>query len=413
VTAERAETGPAVRRTDDWDAARLERLADAHDTPLYVTDLDRVRENVRRLRRAFPDAHLMYAAKANTGQAVLRTVLDEGVPIECAAADEVRRALAAGADPDRLQYTAVNPPARDLDAAVDLWEGHPGMRVTAGAEDTLDRLAARGFGGDLLLRVNPGEAGGPHESFAVGRDAKFGVPYERAVETARRVREEYPFDLVGLHAHGASGMAGELTHAELARRLGAVATAVGDVEVVDVGGGVGVPYRPDEEPVDLDALAAATRDALAETGSTARLAVEPGRYVVADASLVLARVNTVKETPGPTVVGVDASLATLLRPSLLDAYHPVRNVTAPDREPVPVTVGGPVCTSTDTLCRDRPVSRPERGDLLAVGVAGAYGIELANEFHSQPLPAEVALADGEARVVRERRRVEDVLAREL
>jgi diaminopimelate decarboxylase len=120
----------------------------------------------------------------------------------------------------------------------------------------------------------------------------------------------------------------------------------------------------------------------------------------------------VKETPGPTVVGVDASLATLMRPSLLGSYHPVRNVTAPDRAPDPVTIGGPVCTSTDTLCENRPVPRPERGDLLAIGIAGAYGMELANEFHSQPLPAEVGLADGEARVVRERRTVEDVVARE-
>lgn len=104
---ERAPVGPAVRRVSDWDADLLASLAAAHDTPLYVTDLDRVRENVRRLARAFPDAHRMYAAKANTGQAVLRTALDEELPIECAAADEVRRAVAAGADPDSMQYTAV------------------------------------------------------------------------------------------------------------------------------------------------------------------------------------------------------------------------------------------------------------------------------------------------------------------
>jgi len=407
-----ADTGPVVRRVTDWDADLLASLAATHDTPLYVTDLDRVRENVRRLARAFPDAHRMYAAKANTGGAVLRTVLDEGLPIECAAADEVRRALAAGADPDTIQYTAVNPPDRDLDAMVDLWSDHPGMRVTAGAVDTLDRLADRGFAGDLLLRVNPGEVGGPHESFAVGPDAKFGIPYPDAVETARAVRESYPFDLVGLHAHGASGMAGDLTHPDAARRLGAVASEVGGVDVVDVGGGFAVPYRENETPLDLDALARETRAALAETGVDARLAVEPGRYVVADASLILTRVNTRKETPGPTVVGVDASLATLMRPSLLGSYHPVRNVTGPDRPLDRVTVGGPVCTSTDTLCEDRPVPRPERDDLLAVGIAGAYGMELANEFHSQPLPAEVAVEGGETRVVRERRTVDDVLARE-
>ena len=403
-------TGSLALDVEDWDAGMLSRLAAEHGTPLYVTDLDRVRQNVRRLAHAFPDARRMYAAKANTGQAVMATVLDEGMRIECAAADEVTRAMEAGADPDRLQYTAVNPPARDLDEMVALWEAHPGLRVTAGAADTLDRLADRGFTGDLLLRVNPGEVNGPHESFAVGKDAKFGVPYERAVEMARAVREEYQFDLVGLHAHGASGMSGELTHPEAARRLAAVARDAGGVTEIDVGGGFSVPYRPDDEPVDVDALAIETRAALEEVD--ARLAIEPGRYVVADASLLLTRVNTLKETPGPTVVGVDASFTTLMRPALLGSYHPIRNVTGPDREEAEITLGGPVCTSTDTFCQDRPLPRPARGDLLAFGVAGAYGADLTSEFHSQPFSAEVALEGGDDRVVRERRTVEDILARE-
>ncbi|MFB6168550.1 MAG: diaminopimelate decarboxylase [Haloferacaceae archaeon] len=403
-------TGPPALDVDDWDAALLDRLAAEYGTPLYVTDLDRVRENVRRLADAFPDARRMYAAKANTGQAVMATVVDEGMRVECAAADEVTRAVEAGADPDRLQYTAVNPPDRDLDEMVALWERNPNLRVTAGAVDTLDRLAARGFAGDLLLRVNPGEVDGPHESFAVGKDAKFGIPYERAAEAARAVREAYPFDLVGLHAHGASGMSGELTHPQAARRLAAVAREAGGVDEIDVGGGFAVPYRPEEEPIDLDALAAETRAAL--DGLAVGLAIEPGRYVVGDASVLLTRVNTVKATPGPTVVGVDASFTTLMRPALLGSYHPIRNVTGPDRDPEPVTLGGPVCTSTDTFCQNRPIPRPEREDLLAFGVAGAYGVDLTSEFHSQPFVAEVALEAGDERVVRERRGVTDMLARE-
>jgi diaminopimelate decarboxylase len=119
-------------------------------------------------------------------------------------------------------------------------------------------------------------------------------------------------------------------------------------------------------------------------------------------------VNTVKETPETTVVGVDASLATLVRPAMFDAYHPIRNVTAPDREAIPASVGGPCCTSADVFCTDRPIARPERGDLLAIGMAGAYGYELASQFHSQPRPAEVALDGGDARVVRRRETLADV-----
>jgi diaminopimelate decarboxylase len=140
----------------------------------------------------------------------------------------------------------------------------------------------------------------------------------------------------------------------------------------------------------------------------AQLALEPGRYVVADAELILTRVNTIKETDASTVVGVDASLATLIRPAMFDSYHPIRNVTAPDRDDHPVSVGGPCCTSADVFCTDRPIARPRREDLLAIGNAGAYGYELANQFHSQPRPAEVALSGGESRVVRERETLADV-----
>jgi len=405
------ETGPPARRLADWDADRLTALADEYGTPLYVVDLERVRENARRLERAFPDAHRLYAAKANTGRAVVRTVHEAGMDVECAAADEVARVLEAGVAPEYVQYTAANPPARDLDEMVDLWRSTPELRVTAGAEDTLDRLADRGFAGALLLRVNPGEADGPHESFATGRDAQFGIPYGRAVDVARAVREEYPFDLVGLHVHGASGMDGDLTHPAAAERLAAVAREIGGVETIDVGGGFAIPYRPDEAPLDLERVASETRAALGELD--AQLAVEPGRYVVGDAGVVLTRVNTRKETPGSAVVGVDASgVTTLVRISIFDAHHEIRNLTGDDRQPEPVTVGGPVCSSHDALCVDRPVPRPERGDLLAVGQAGAYAAELSSEFHSQPLAAEVALDGDRTRVTRERRSVADVTARE-
>jgi diaminopimelate decarboxylase len=403
-------TGPAVRRLDEWDAGRLAALADEHGTPLYVTDLERVRENVRRVARAFPDAHRMYAAKANTGQAVIGAVHDEGMPVECAAAGEVQRAVAAGVDPNEIQYTAVNPPADDLDAMVDLWAENPGMRITAGAADTLDRLAARGFDGDLLIRVNPGIGAGHHEKVATGKDAKFGVPHERVPDLAAEARER--FDLVGLHMHVGSGILGDdlENHRRAVERLADVAREVGDLSVVDVGGGFGVPYRPEESPLDLDDVAAVTRDAMGDLD--ARLAIEPGRYVVADASIILTRVNTRKETPGPTVVGVDAGLTTLIRPAMFDSYHHIRNLTGGTRAPERVQVGGPICSSADVFCQNRPIPRPERGDLLAVGNAGAYGIELANEFHSQPLPAEVAIEGDDARVVRERRTVKDILARE-
>ena len=400
---------PPVRRLADWSAGRVEELAAEYDTPLYAIDLDRVRENYARFAAAFPDATVMYAAKAHTGRAVLSALVDIGAPIECAAWGELDRAIDAGADPDELQYTAVNPPDRDLDYAVSLAAEYPGLTITGGARDTLDRLAERGYEGRLAIRINPGIGTGHHEKVATGADAKFGIPYEEGPAVAERARKD--FDLVGLHAHVGSGVLDDdlEDHCRAISRVGEMAKRVasgGSLEFVDVGGGYGVPYRPDEEPLDLEKVSDGVREAL--SGVDARLRLEPGRYVLADAGLVLTEVNTRKETPETTVIGVDASLGTLIRPAMFASYHPIENVSAPDREREAVSVGGPMCTSADVFATDRPIARPERGDVLAIGNAGAYGYELASQFHSQPRPAEVALEGGEARVVRRRESLADV-----
>ena len=411
MIAEGEEAGnPPVRRLADWDAARLRDLADEHGTPLYVDDLERVRENYARIAAAFPDADVHYAAKANTGDAVLRTLAAAGAGVECASAGEVHRALAAGFAPERVHYTAVNPPAGDLDYAV----GREGITITVGARDTVDRLRERGYDGRLCLRVNPGVGAGHHEKVRTGADAKFGVPYDGAADL---LGELEGFDVVGIHAHAGSGISGDdlANHRELVRRMGDLARdAPVDLKFVDVGGGFGVPYRPDEAPLDLDAVAEATREALGE--SPGRLVIEPGRYLVADAGVLLTRVNTVKEAPDATVVGVDAGMTTLARPAMYGAYHHVRNLApdAADRDAATGTLTGPICESADVF-GEYTLPAPERGDLLAIGDAGAYGYEMATQYNSRPRPA-VVITDGDRSAVARRRETVadlDALTREV
>jgi diaminopimelate decarboxylase len=395
---------PPVRRLSAWDGADLTELAATYETPLYVMDLERVRENCRRLHGAFPDADVRYAAKAHTGRAVLETVRGEGLAIECASAGEVERAFAAGAAGDEVQYTAVNPPDRDLDTVVRRWEDDPGLTITVGARDTVGRLRDRGFDGRLCVRVNPGVGAGHHEKVTTGGHAKFGVPYSEAASVVRDACDD--FRVVGIHAHAGSGISGDdlSAHREVVRRMGDLARDVSafvDLEFVDVGGGFGVPYREDEPPLDLPAVAEATREALGDVD--AQLAVEPGRYVVADAGVLLATVNTVKESAEyETLVGIDAGMTTLLRPAMYDAYHAVRNLSAEDaRDAIPVTVAGPICETSDVLCEHRPLAAPARGDVLAIGNAGAYGYEMASTYNSRPRPAEVVL-DPDPRLARRR-----------
>ncbi|WP_276281277.1 diaminopimelate decarboxylase [Halorussus caseinilyticus] len=404
---------PPIRRLDDWSADRLRDVADEYGTPVYALDLTRVRENYRRMAEAFPDADVYYAAKANTARPVVRALADEGAGVECASAGELARTLDAGVEGSRVHYTAVNPPARDLDVAVGLADEHPDLTITAGAADTLDRLAERGYDGRVCLRVNPGVGAGHHEKVATGADAKFGVPYDRAGDLSEDAAGD--FEVVGLHAHAGSGISGEdlSAHRELVSRMGELAREVADrgvdLDFVDVGGGFGVPYRPDDDPLDVQAVAEATREALGEVEAT--LAVEPGRYLVADAGVLLTEVNTVKEVPEGVAVGVSAGMTALARPAIYDAHHELRSL-APDAESRPVrevSVAGPVCESADTF-GDHWLPDPERGDLLAVGNAGAYGYEMASQYNSRPRPASVVLEDDSARVARRRETIADVTA---
>ena len=401
---------PAVRRLADWHAEGLRDLADEFGTPLYVYDLERVRENAARLRGSFPDADVAYAVKANTTRAVLETLEATGVDAECAAAGEVKRAIDAGFPASRVRYTAVNPPARDLDYVCSL-DAVDEITITVGAEDTLDRVAARGFDGPLCVRVNPGIGAGHHAKVSTGAEPKFGVTYDRAADVVRDAAER-GFDLVGIHAHAGSGISGEdlSAHRELVRRMGDLVRRLADLdlEFVAVGGGFGVPYREDEEPLDLDAVAGATREALGAVEP--RLAIEPGRYFVADAGVVLTTVNTVKETPETTVVGIDAGMTTLIRPAMYDAYHAVRSLEPdqPPRDPVSCEISGPVCETADVLGRDRTLPGPTRGDLLAVGNAGAYGYEMSSQYNSRPRPAVVAVDGGDAWVAVRREALSDL-----
>jgi len=405
-------SGPAVRRLADWDGERLRNLADEYETPLYVLDLDRVRENAARLQAAFDQEEISYAVKANTTRPVLATLRDEGIGAECASAGELRRALNAGFPADEVRYTAVNPPDRDLDAVVE-WAGDRDFVVTIGAADTLDRLDDRGFDGRLCIRVNPGVGAGHHEKVSTGAEPKFGVPAGRVSDLAADAVDR-GFDLVGLHAHAGSGISGEdlSAHRELVRRMSERASEViADVSAlafVNVGGGLGVPYREDEEPLDLAAVATATRDAFGD--HPVELGIEPGRYFVADAGVLLATVNTVKETPETTVVGVDAGMTTLIRPAMYGSYHGIRSL-APDAdacESVATTVAGPVCETADVLGRDRRLPAPTRDDRLAVGMAGAYGYEMSSQYNSRPRPAVVAVEAGAATLAVRRETLADV-----
>ncbi|MFW5928800.1 MAG: diaminopimelate decarboxylase [Halobacteriota archaeon] len=376
----------------------LEEVADRHGTPAYVTSLETVRRRYEELRETLPVDRVQYAAKANTNPRVLETIAELDGALDAVSHGEVEAALRAGFDADDVMYTGVNPSDDEIRSVAEA-----GATVNADCMSVVDRLADH-HDGEMGVRVNPDVGAGHHDKVVTGGEgSKFGVPQD-SVEQVFDQAASLGLEPVGLHAHVGSGV---LDHEELleaaeavfsiARRLEANGRAL---DYVDVGGGLGVPYRPGDHRLDIEAYAAGLEDAY---DLDADLVVEPGRYVVAESTVLLTRVTTRK----PGFAGVDAGMNTLLRPALYDSYHHVSNLSrsAPVER---VDVVGPICESGDVLAEDRELPARE-GDLLAVHTAGAYGAVMASRYNSRGLPAEVVVDGEDVEVVRERETPGDFL----
>lgn len=374
-------------------------LAERLGTPLFLTSAETIRTRFRRLREAFPEARVHYAAKANPNPRILQLLRRAGASLETVSLGEVVAGDRAGFEPEEIMYTGVFPSQDELTGIL-----ARGIRINANSVSDIERIAEHAGGTHIGIRVNPGTVAGHHPHVVTGGPgAKFGVSLERAQDAFRRA-EQLGLTPDGLHTHVGSGLLepGPLLHAS--RRLGELARALArdgrDLEYIDVGGGLGVPYRPDETPLELEPLAEGLRAGLP---AGPRLLLEPGRYLVAESTVLLARVTSRKEG----FVGVDAGMHTLIRPALYGAFHHVSNLSRPEAPRRPVTVVGPICETGDVLARDRTLPDPRAGDLLAFHDVGAYGYSMASRYNSRPLPAEV-LVDGTPELIREREDWDDL-----
>lgn len=389
-------------------------LAEEYDTPLYVYDADRIRANYTRLRDAFTsrysDTSIHYAVKANSNPAIVNLLLAEGAGVDCGSPFEVELARRCGAEPRDVLYTGAYNRGDELEAALEA-----GATVNLDHHAWIDELPRSPD--RLSFRVNPGIGDGKHGLVFAGDDAKFGVPGDAVVDAYRAARER-GVERFGIHMMTGSCVLDPAYFERITRELVAIAGRVHDelgirFDFVDIGGGLGVPYRSGEDPLDIEDVAervtTAFREGVAEHNlGDPTLILEPGRYLVADAGTLLTQVTGVKEA-GKTFVGVDTGMHHLLRPMLLDAHH---HITVADDTGRPVggkkTVVGPVCSSTDVLAEGRALPPVERGDLLAVHTAGAYGYTMASNWNTRARPAEVLVDNGGHRLIRRRERFEEL-----
>jgi diaminopimelate decarboxylase len=391
----------------------LRAIAAAHGTPTYVYHADVIRAQFRALDAALaPLPHrICFAVKANGNLGVLRVLRDLGAGADIVSVGEMHRALAAGFAPGHIVFSGVGKREDELREAVREGVGHVSV-------ESLDELAllgevAREAGRRVHvgIRVNPDVTAATHPYISTGKSGiKFGVPVDQALPAAIALRDHPHLELVALAMHIGSQLTDVAPYVQGARRMAALvrearAAGVTTLRAIDLGGGLGIRYL-DETPLDPADWAAAVLPEVADLGLT--LYVEPGRFLVGSAGVLLAKVLYRKHSGGKEFVIVDAGMNDLERPSRYQAYHAIVDVAPREGRPLRADVVGPVCETGDFLALDRDLPPLEPGDLVAVLGAGAYGFAMASNYNTRPLPAEVIVEGGEAWLARPRQSVAEL-----
>ena len=399
------------------EAVDLNAIADAVGTPFYCYSSATIERHYKVFAGAFADvdALVCYAMKANSNQAVVATLARLGAGADVVSAGELLRARMAGVPADKIMFSGVGKTARELALAVE----EKILCVNVESEAELELLssiaAAKDRVADISIRVNPDIDPKTHAKIATGKaENKFGIPISRAREVYARAAKLKGVRVAGVDMHIGSqiveldpfGDAFALL-ADFVRQLRADGHVISHL---DVGGGLGIPYREDNEPPpDPDAYAAIVKRATADLGC--QLIFEPGRLIVGNAGILVTRVIYLKRGEAKTFVIVDAGMNDLVRPTLYEAHHDIRPVraTRPGAPRIVADVVGPVCESGDYLALDRALVAPQPGDLLAVMTAGAYGAVQAGTYNSRPLVAEVLVRQGEWALIRPRQTLDELI----
>jgi len=396
-------------------------LVEKYGSPLYVTNEERLRVNLRTYHEAFPDADLYYAAKANANLTILKIMAEEGAGADVFSDGELYMALLAGIPKEKILFNGNSKSDSELLMAV-----KTGVRVSVDSLDELRTLSSiaksEGAVVDIAFRVNPDVSPQTHPKISTGlKTSKFGVPHEEVVRAYKEALDLPGVNPVGIHCHIGSQILDITPFAGAMNRMMDLVEQVSrlgvDLEFVDIGSGLGIPYEKGADvpvPKDLaDLILPIFNERCKAEGIDPKLVLEPGRYITADSTVLLATVNTMKEA-AKKFVGIDAGFNLLIRPAMYDSYHHVvvaNKADAPARDVY--TIVGPICETGDILAHDRELPEIEKGDTIALLDAGAYGFSMSSNYNGRTRCAEVLVSNGEVDVTRKRETYDHLLVNQV
>ncbi len=378
-------------------------------SPLYVYDESVIRERARELKSLIPYRKLkvFYACKANTNPGIMRIIREEGCFVEVISPGELMLAQKAGFLPEEIMFTSTSVTDDDMRFAI-----KNRVLVNCDSLSQLERYGKLNPNSRVSIRINPDIGAGHHGHVITGGpDSKFGIYFDKASE-AGKIAEKYRLSIVGIHQHIGSGILDEEKFMLAMSVLLKTAKEFENLEFLDFGGGLGIPYRPGQKRLDMKLLgkrmAETFENFCRDYGKDLSLCIEPGRYLVAESGFLLCTVNTLKETPAHKFAGVDTGFNQLVRPAMYGSYHEIivaDNASGPASKMI---VAGNVCESGDVFTRneegliDRDLPQVREGDVIAILNAGAYGFSMSSNYNARPRPVEILVSGKEARIIRKK-----------
>jgi diaminopimelate decarboxylase len=383
-------------------------------TPLYVYHADKIKEQYEKLTKAFSDldAKFFYASKALTNINIVKHIASLGCNIDCSSINEVKLALYAGVDPQRILYTSNGIAFEEIEEAVEA-----GVHINIDSLSNLEKFGKKyGHSYPVGIRIRPNIMAGGNLKISTGHNAsKFGIPVDQLDKIEKVIKETNLF-IRTLHIHTGSDIKDANVFVKGMEVLFELIPHFPELEIIDLGGGFKVPYKPDEKGVDINLLAKKIKETFdnhpVAGGKKFQLWFEPGKYLVSECGYMLAQVTVLKDNGDMEFAAVNSGLNHLIRPMMYDAYHHVVNISNPAGKEKVYTVTGNIC-ETDNLAVDRKLNEIREGDILAFYNAGAYGFEMSSNYNSRYKPAEVLIKNNEATLIRKRDSFEDLLRNQV
>lgn len=390
----------------------LKDLAKQFGTPLYVYDGDLIKQKYQELFEniKYPKLKVLYAMKANYNPAILKILLEAGAGIDAVSPGDVLMARECGFPVERILYTANNITSAEMHEVAET-----GVLFNIGSLSELRRFGSLFPQSKVCLRINPAVVAGAHVNIQTGGDlTKFGILMDDIDETVA-IAKSCNVRIVGLHEHTGSGIKEKEEFLKAVENLLSIANQgrFPDLQFVDFGGGLYVPYHPDDKAINYAEFGAEITTIMekftAKFGKRVGLWFEPGKYMVAESGHLLVEVNTLKDNRGRLIVGTNSGFPQLIRPVFYQAYHHVVNLSNPNGKTHTYDVCGNICETGDHFAKDRGLPEIREGDLLDIQNAGAYCYAMGGVYNLRAMPAEVVVKDGKAELTRRRQSTKDLI----